>query len=133
MVEMDDHDDPLFGLISSFEEGMAPLRAEIHKLRKKNERLEDDVVFARKDAKSLRAKIQEDEVKRKSERQRLVEWLDRRLAQQEDAMAHGYISQETKRVMKIEVSVLKRYRDIILESGHTKGIDNPALSRAKLL
>jgi hypothetical protein len=40
---------------------------------------------------------------RRTERQGLAAWLDRRITQQ-----------ETKRVMEIEVSLLKRYREIVV-------------------
>ena len=50
-----------------------------------------------------------------TERGFLAEWFESRIHQQEQALLAPNISHETKRVMEIEISLLKRYRIFITE------------------
>jgi len=115
-----DYGEPLFGLLSTFREESEKLREEIDGLRRRLHGSEQ------REAR-LQEKIRRDVVQRSSERERLVQWLDRRLAQQEEALRAGYVSQETKHVVEIEVSLLRRYRGIVTDSSHTSGIDDPLM------
>jgi hypothetical protein len=74
-----------------------------------------------------RSEIERQKRMRRSEREALAEWLDRRIAQQEQAMTPAYISHETKRVMEIEVAMLKRYREIIIEGKYR--VEDPLMPR----
>jgi hypothetical protein len=114
--------EPLFGLISTFKE-------ETKKLREYAEHLEIMVRRGDQRERQLRKKLQRDVEERAAERERLVAWLDSCLAQQEQALDARYISPETKRVVEIEVSLLRRYRKIITQGHHTKGRDDPFMPR----
>jgi len=65
----------------------------------------------------LNQEIERQKKMRRTEREGLVEWLDRRTEQQEEAMKHSYISGETKRIMEIEIAMLRRYRGIVVDGG----------------
>ena len=80
-----------------------------------------------RDCTKLRAEVDRQKEMRRTEREGLVTWLDRRIVQQEEAMSPKYISQETKRVMEIEVSILKRYREVIVEGGQRN--EDPLMPR----
>ena len=128
---MDDPDygEPLFGFIEDFQGHIDRLGDENMALRDQVHRLECTVRGYQRDCSRLREEIKECKQERKSERERLTEWLDRRLVQQEQAMTARFVSNETKRVMEIEVAMLKRYREIIVGSAHTKGTDDPLMPR----
>ena len=83
----------------------------------------------RRDAQRLRQEIEDLKKTRREERVQLTEWLDRRIAQQENAIGTSYISKTTQANLELEVGLLKRYKEIIVEGGHTKGIDDPLMPR----
>lgn len=124
-----EYGEPLFGFLEDFEEQMAELQNENFELRRRVEQLNGRLQRADKDVSKLREKLKDSDERRKSERERLCAWLDRRIAQQEEAMGLSCVSKETKRIMEIEVSILRRYRGIVVESSHTKGDDDPLMPR----
>jgi len=75
----------------------------------------------------LNSEIERQKEMRRTEREGLAEWLDRRIAQQEQAMKPHYISHETKRIMEIEISLLRRYRETIVEGGQRN--EDPLIPR----
>ena len=81
----------------------------------------------RSDASRKHDEIERQKRMRHSEREALAEWLDRRIAQQEQAMTPAYISQETKRIVEIEIAVLKRYREIVVEGKYR--VEDPLMPR----
>jgi hypothetical protein len=111
-----DYGEPLFGLLSTFDEEKQALLEQI-------DRLHEQLRWAREREAGARQTIKRDVDDRSSERERLVEWLDRRLEQQEGALTSPHVSQETKKIMEIEVSLIRRYREIITGSAHTAGTD----------
>lgn len=62
-----------------------------------------------------RKDLEHEKKMRRTEREGLVAWLDRRLDQQREALDKGYISGESKKLLEIEVSMLERYRGIIVD------------------
>lgn len=68
-----------------------------------------------RDCTTHQKEIERQKEMRRTEREGLAEWLDRRIEQQEEAMGRRYISEETQGLMKVELSVLKRYREIVVE------------------
>jgi hypothetical protein len=75
----------------------------------------------------LTMEVAEQKDLRKTERQGLAAWLKRRIKQQEEALLAEYVSHETKRVMEIEVSILKRYQEIIVDGAHRN--DDPLMMK----
>ena len=69
----------------------------------------------RRDSSHKAEEIERQKRMRRSEREALAEWLDRRIQQQEQAMTPRWISHDTKRIIEIEISMLKRYREIVIE------------------
>lgn len=115
-------DEPIFGFLDD-------ARRDVETLREANDRLRNEVRWARRAQEDAEKKLQESERRGRSEREDLVKWLDRRLEQQEDVVNRPYISKETKRVMEIELSVIRRYREIIVERKHTAGSDDPLMPK----
>lgn len=75
----------------------------------------------------LNQEIERQKEMRRTEREGLATWLDRRIEQQEEAMRPSYISGETKRIMEIEIAMLRRYRGIIVEGGQR--VEDPLMPR----
>lgn len=96
--EMDDPDygEPVFGLLADFQERIKGIRGENGELRRLLEEAKRDLRWARRDTQTLRDEATKRDRDRKTERERLVEWLDRRIEQQEQAMAPRFISHERR-------------------------------------
>ena len=92
-------------------------------------RLQSTVKGYQRDCTNLRQEIKKRDQEKVTEREKLAAWLDRRVAQQEPALTAKFLSSETQKLMEVEVAVLKRYRDYILEGAHTKGADDPFMPK----
>lgn len=127
---MDDptYGEPLFGFLADFRERIEGLEDRNAELHEENDRLGRHLNSMNHTCTGLRAEIRKRAEDRRTERDKLVEWLDRRIAQQEEAMK-PYVSGETRRVVEIELSILKRYREIIVGSTHTQGNDDAFMPR----
>lgn len=73
----------------------------------------------------LRQEIENQKNKRRSERERLATWLDRRIIQQNEALSAHYISLETKTIVEIEISILQRYRDYVVNNKERSPDEDP--------
>lgn len=73
--------------------------------------------------------IENQKAKRKSERERLAAWLDRRITQQEEALLLEFIGHETKCVVEIELSLLKRYREYVVENKERSADEDPLMMK----
>lgn len=118
------------------EEREAALGAQIEQLEEEDARLREVLDQSEtlrrhyeRRCSDLQAEITKRDKDKRDERQKLAEWIDRRLAQQEEALSVRYVSKETKRMVEIEVSLLKRYRDYVIKSADTKGQDDPFMPR----
>jgi TolA-binding protein len=97
------------------------LEQEIEYLRREVERLELRLRMAATTERSLRKTIERDVENRRSERELLVDWLDRRKEQQIRAMAIRNLSNETKGNIELELDLITRYREVIVEGKHVLG------------
>lgn len=77
----------------------------------------------------LRAEVDLQKKMRRTEREGLAAWLDRRIEQQMEAVRPSYISHETKRVLEIEISLLRRYRDMVVEEGVRGPTEDPLMQK----
>lgn len=82
-----------------------------------------------KDATRLRKEVEDQKDKRQREREMLVTWLDRRVLQQEEAAKASYISQESRQMLEVEVSILRRYREMVVKGAHLAGSEDPLMPK----
>jgi len=85
--------------------------------------------YLSKDVTLLRKEVEDQKDKRKREREMLVTWLDRRVVQQKEAAQATYISKESKQMLEIEVSLLLRYREMIVKGTHLAGSEDPLMPK----
>jgi TolA-binding protein len=97
------------------------LEQEIEYLQREIERLELRLRMAATTERSLRETIRRDLDNRRSERELLVDWLDRRKEQQIQAMAIRNLSEEAKGNIELELDLIARYREIIIKGKHVPG------------
>lgn len=103
-------------------------RSTFDELRSQLESARREIEAYRKVNRELRTEIDQQKALRKTERVRLVAWLNRRIEQQEEAFGRAYVSEETKGILEIEVNLLKRYREILVENRHSSNED-PTMPR----
>jgi septal ring factor EnvC (AmiA/AmiB activator) len=101
-------------IVESLEGQIKTLEDELNQTREALAKERNRLRWSDRSNDKLRSELQEQKDMRKTERQGLAAWLDRRIKQQEEALLAKFVSQETKRVVEIEVSLLKRYREIIV-------------------
>lgn len=97
------------------------LEDEIASLQREIERLELHLRMAATTERSLRKTIERDVDNRRSERELLVDWLDRRKEQQIQAMAIRNLSEEAKGNIELELDLIARYRESIIKGKHVPG------------
>lgn len=97
------------------------LEDEIASLQREIERLELRLRMAETTERTLRETIRRDVENRRSERELLVDWLDRRKEQQTQAMAIRNLSEEAKGNIELELDLIARYRETIIKGKHVPG------------
>jgi len=105
------------------------LREELTHPRDELRRLQSAVTGYQRDCTNLRQEIKKRDQDNVTEREKLAAWIDRRIAQQEPALTAKFLSSETQKLMEVEVAVLKRYREYVLEGAHSQGTDDPFMPK----
>lgn len=124
-----DLEDHLSVLLEGLEEDNKKLKEELEQWRDAFEKERRTVRFMSRDNASLRKEVEDQKDKRRREREMLVSWLERRIEQQEQVTSQSFISQESTRVVELEISILRRYREMIVEGEHLKGSEDPPMPR----
>jgi len=95
-------------------------------LREENSRVAQELRWAEESQDCLRKELDGKTKELTTEREGLVSWLHSRIAQQQQVFKMGHISNDSKRLIEIEIGFVERYLGNILEAKHRN--NNPAVS-----